>query len=196
MWAYGNHYRVDVETWPWHVVYDSGVACIFRQVSCSSTQDQNFVMGNLAYVGVLKEILVVDYVGLPMVMFKCSWIPSNTQGNTTIHQDEHGFWVRGELHMSIATHGGTICLSYVCDLGEARETSYVSMNKYIWHYRVGIVIRWLGWVRWNIGNVWLLDVATIVIMVFNYNVIIQKLHNLTCNLNYDYGNVGVFLSQT
>jgi hypothetical protein len=45
-------------------------------------------MGNLNYIGVLKEILVVDYAGLPIL-----WIPTNTQGNATIHQDEHGFWV-------------------------------------------------------------------------------------------------------
>jgi hypothetical protein len=50
-------------------------------------------MGNLNYIGVLKEILVVDYAGLPMVLFTCSWIPTNTQGNATICQDEHGFWV-------------------------------------------------------------------------------------------------------
>jgi hypothetical protein len=50
-------------------------------------------MGNLNYIGVLKEILVVDYASLPMVLFTCSWIPTNTPGNATIHQDEHGFWV-------------------------------------------------------------------------------------------------------
>jgi hypothetical protein len=31
MWAYGNHYRVDVDTRPTHATYDSGVACIFKQ---------------------------------------------------------------------------------------------------------------------------------------------------------------------
>jgi hypothetical protein len=69
------------------------VGYIFRQVSHSWTQDWNFVMGNLNYIGVLKEILVVDYACLPMVLFTCSWIPTNTQGNATIRQDEHGFWV-------------------------------------------------------------------------------------------------------
>ncbi len=50
-------------------------------------------MWNLNYIGVLKEILVVDYAGLPMVLFTCSWIPTNTQGNATIRQNEHGFRV-------------------------------------------------------------------------------------------------------
>ncbi len=72
MWAYGNHYCVDVESGPWHLRYDYGVACIFRQANRSSTWDWNFVMGNLNYVKVLKENLVVDYASLPMVLFACS----------------------------------------------------------------------------------------------------------------------------
>ncbi len=46
------------------VMYDSRVACIFNQASCNSTKDQDMVMENLNYVGVLKEILVVDYLNL------------------------------------------------------------------------------------------------------------------------------------
>ncbi len=99
MWAYGNHYHVDMELRPlMHLKYDYGVACIFRQVSRSSTKDHNMVMANLNYVGLLKEILIVDYFGLLLVLFKCSWIPTNTQGNATICQDEHGFWVVNFVH--------------------------------------------------------------------------------------------------
>lgn len=75
MWAY---YYVDLETRPMHLTYDSGVACIFKQVSCSSMRDWNMVMANLNYVGVLKEILVVDYLSLQLVLFKCFWILANT----------------------------------------------------------------------------------------------------------------------
>jgi len=98
MWAYGNHYHVDIESKPWHLSYDSKVGYILMQVSHNWTWDQNFVMGNLNYIGVLKKILVVDYVGLPMVLFTCSLIPTNTWGNATIHQDEHGFWVVNLAH--------------------------------------------------------------------------------------------------
>jgi hypothetical protein len=78
MWVYINHYRVDMELGPMHLTYDYGVACIFRQASRSSTRDENMVMANLNYVGILKEILVVDYLGLLLVLFKGSWIPANT----------------------------------------------------------------------------------------------------------------------
>jgi hypothetical protein len=31
MWAYGNHYKVNIEIGPTHAMYDNGVTCIFRQ---------------------------------------------------------------------------------------------------------------------------------------------------------------------
>jgi len=49
MWAYGNHYRANVETRPTHATYDNGVACIFRQGSRNFVQDKNIVMDNLHY---------------------------------------------------------------------------------------------------------------------------------------------------
>jgi hypothetical protein len=55
------------------------------------------VMANLNFVEVLKEILV-DYSSLQLVLFKCSWIPTNTRNNVTIHQNEHGFWVVNFAH--------------------------------------------------------------------------------------------------
>jgi hypothetical protein len=84
MWTYGNHYHANIESRLWHLTSNYGVACIFKQVICSSTRYWNFVMGNLNYVGVLKQILVVDYASLPMVLFTCSWIPINTRGNAIV----------------------------------------------------------------------------------------------------------------
>jgi hypothetical protein len=96
IWAYENHYHVDMELGPMHLTDDFGVACIFKQASHSSTKDENMVMANLNYVGILK--VVVDYSCLLLVLFRCSWIPTNTQGNATIWQDEHGFWVVNFAH--------------------------------------------------------------------------------------------------
>jgi hypothetical protein len=94
MWAYGNHFQVDLETTrPTHLAYDAGIACIFNQANQNSMRDQNKIIENLNYVGVLKEILLVDYSRLRLVLFNCSWIPPNLRGNArTICQDEHGFW--------------------------------------------------------------------------------------------------------
>jgi hypothetical protein len=51
-------------------------------------------MANLHYVGMLKEIIVVSYIGQHVTLMKCSWILVHMQGNVaTMRQDEHGFWV-------------------------------------------------------------------------------------------------------
>jgi hypothetical protein len=51
-------------------------------------------MANLHYVGMLKELIVVSYIGQCVTLMKCSWIPIHMQGNATnVRQDEHGFWV-------------------------------------------------------------------------------------------------------
>jgi hypothetical protein len=79
---------VDVETWLTHATYDSGVACIFRQGSHLFVWDRNIIMANLHYVGVLKEIIVVSYIGQRVTLMKCSWIHVHMQGNATIVQQD------------------------------------------------------------------------------------------------------------
>jgi hypothetical protein len=92
MWVYINHYRVDEnEGCMAHATYDSGVACIFSQGSWCSARDQNIIVANMHYVGVLKEIIVVSYGGLRLVVMKCLWIHVNNRGNAIMKQDEYGF---------------------------------------------------------------------------------------------------------
>ncbi len=67
-----------------HMTYDSGLACIFIQGSCSYARDCNVITTNLYYVGVLKEILVVSYATMKHILFCASWIPSNLCGAQTI----------------------------------------------------------------------------------------------------------------
>jgi hypothetical protein len=45
-------------------------------------------MANLHYVGVLKEIIVVSYIGQRVTLMKCSWIHVHMQGNATIVQQD------------------------------------------------------------------------------------------------------------
>lgn len=63
-WAYGNHFWVDLETTrPTNLTYNARVACIFNQASQSSMRNQNRIVANLNYVGVLKEILLWIILG-------------------------------------------------------------------------------------------------------------------------------------
>jgi hypothetical protein len=140
-------------------------------------------MGNLKYIGVLKEILVVDYACLPMVLFTCSWIPTNTQGNATICQDEHGFWV-----VNLACRLPPMVKPYVFPTSMIQVKAWVTpyvliMNKYM-TYNITRLLK-MGKNQWR--PVWILDV---VITIFNYNVI-KMFDDSTCMVNNAYGNVGV-----
>ena len=92
MYAYGYHFRVDNEQGQSHISFDSGVACIATQTCRSSRADQHPIEADLQYVGVVKDIIEVDYGHIQYTVLKCSWIRPDTRGNRTIRQDEHGFW--------------------------------------------------------------------------------------------------------
>lgn len=52
IWAYGNHFRVDIGDGREFMPYDSGVACMVSQPSRSSRRDRDIVISELKYVGV------------------------------------------------------------------------------------------------------------------------------------------------
>jgi hypothetical protein len=92
MWAYGNHSQIDEnEGHMAHATYDSGAACISNQGSWCFALDQNIIVANMHHVGVLKEIIVVLFGGLRLMVMRCSWILINTRGNVTMKQDEYGW---------------------------------------------------------------------------------------------------------
>lgn len=65
--AFGNHNRVDDESTAAMLTYDSGIASVF-QVPAADANDVA-----VHYVGVLKDILKLDYGPLnnPVVLFRC-----------------------------------------------------------------------------------------------------------------------------
>ena len=93
MYAYGFHFRVDDEVGPNYETYDSGVAAIITQECRSSLADRRPVEADLQYVGVIKDIVRVEYGHIQWTTLKCSWIRPNLEGTRTIKRDEHGFWL-------------------------------------------------------------------------------------------------------
>ena len=94
MWAYGNHYRClpDDESIT-NETFDSGIF-VMSPLGCrASAQDTNVVDVDLPYVGILKQIIQVSYNTVPRTVMKCSWIRPNLAGNSSIRQDEYGFWL-------------------------------------------------------------------------------------------------------
>lgn len=92
MTSFGSHYRVDMEeAGPRHVTFDSGVAEIGTRRRGSLTS--NCVQADLARVGVLKNILVLCYGNLSLVLMVVSWVAKHTEERPRLRRDAHGFWL-------------------------------------------------------------------------------------------------------
>jgi len=75
-----------------HVSYDSGVA----EVACRTSSQSSSTTGTwveLVRVGVLKNILVLDYGNVKVVLMVASWVAKHTEEQPRLHRDSHGFWL-------------------------------------------------------------------------------------------------------
>ena len=93
MSAYGSHFRLELDGGaPRHVTFDSGVAeleCCTQEEDCSG---QGGVV-KLLRVGILKDILVLNYVNVNIVLMVVSWVAKDTEMQPQLRRDEHGFWL-------------------------------------------------------------------------------------------------------
>ncbi len=53
----------------------------------ASARDQNPIVGDLSFYGVIEEIWLLDYTAFKVLVFKCNWVNSN--GGVKV--DELGF---------------------------------------------------------------------------------------------------------
>ena len=86
--AFGNHFHVEDEHTIHLLSYNSGVASIFQQ------QSENGEESIVNYVGVLRDILELDYGTLSrrIIVMRCDWVKAHdSQGNPTYMRDETGF---------------------------------------------------------------------------------------------------------
>ena len=51
----------------------------------SSSKDKNHVLATTTFYGVIEEIWEIDYVIFKVSLFKCKWIPNNSNG---VHIDD------------------------------------------------------------------------------------------------------------
>ena len=93
MKSFGAHYRVDMEQGgPQHVTFDSGVAELqCRRLGGSMHADPARV--ELVRVGILKNILVLSYGNMNIVLMAVSRVPKHTEERPTMRHDSHGFWL-------------------------------------------------------------------------------------------------------
>lgn len=97
MTSFGSHYRVDMEEGgARHVTFDSGVAELeCRRGGPSSSAIP--VKVELVRVGVLKNILVLSYGKLNIVLMVLSWVAKHTEARPRLRRDAHGFWLANLL---------------------------------------------------------------------------------------------------
>jgi hypothetical protein len=93
MTSFGSHYRVDVEEEAVrHVTYDSGVAELACRIPAQGPSD-SIARVELVRVGVLKNILVLTYGNLNIVLMVVSWVPKHTDELPMLRRDAYGFWI-------------------------------------------------------------------------------------------------------
>ena len=96
MRAFGNHFRVEDSQSALLQTYDSGIASIFEVPTIDSQSEVS-----LNYVGVLQDILKLDYGPLrtPVILFRCEWLKrEDNRGNSTYVRDDAGFMVVNSRH--------------------------------------------------------------------------------------------------
>ena len=89
MLSYGSHFHVDDGDTARFQTYNCRVASVF-QVPSVDARDVS-----VHYVGVLKDILKLDYrpTHSPIVLFRCEWVKSHdNRGNATYVKDLLGFF--------------------------------------------------------------------------------------------------------
>ena len=93
MTTYGSHFRVDLqEGSARHVTYDSGVAEL-KYTMRTQSQPAAASHVELLRIGILKNILVLNYGNTNIVLMVVSWVPKHTHERPTLRRDAHGFWI-------------------------------------------------------------------------------------------------------
>lgn len=121
MTAYGSHFRVLLEEGgrAQHVTFDSGVAKLQTQREGDNCSDQGGVVDMLR-VNILKNILMLNYVGINVVLMVVSWVAKDIESSPRLRWDLRGFWSANMtatprytkqpyIFPSLALHVRTLC---------------------------------------------------------------------------------------
>ena len=93
MTSFGFHYRVQLdEEGVQHITFDSGVGVL---AACARGEDptHNNAKVQLARVGILKDIVVLNYGHMSIVLMDVSWVVEDSELMPRLRRDEHGFWL-------------------------------------------------------------------------------------------------------
>lgn len=93
MTSYGSHYRVEgEESGGHHVTFDSGVAQLESRRAGNVSLNEGGVV-DIIRVGILKDILVLNYANMNVVLMVVSWVAKDSELHPRLRRDPHGFWL-------------------------------------------------------------------------------------------------------
>ena len=75
-----------------HVAYDSGVGEL-RSLEGRTALGQGNSVVDLLRVGILKDIVVLDYGSMNVVLMVVSWVAKDSPRRPRLRRDPHGFWL-------------------------------------------------------------------------------------------------------
>ena len=91
MMSYGSHYRIEGDgAGEQHVTYDCGVAELQALREGDNCADPIGVV-HIIRVGTLKDIMVLNYVNLNVVLMVVSWVAKHTEMQPRLRRDAHRF---------------------------------------------------------------------------------------------------------
>jgi hypothetical protein len=93
MTSYGSHYRTDAsEAGSLHATYDAGVAELQARTTGAEYAGEGGAV-DLVRVGILKDIVVLNYVTINVVLMCVSWVAKHSEVQPRLRRDPHGFWL-------------------------------------------------------------------------------------------------------
>jgi hypothetical protein len=71
---------------------DSAIAVTFLQPQRGTEDDENPTLVPVEYIGLVEEILKLNYIGHCVIILLCSWVKAKTEGpHVTEKRDDYGF---------------------------------------------------------------------------------------------------------
>ena len=93
MISYGSHYRIEDDAGAAaHVTFDSGIAELAPRGPGGGGMEQSDCV-RIVRVGTLKDILVLNYTNLNIVLMVISWLTKDIELQPRLRRDSHGFWL-------------------------------------------------------------------------------------------------------
>lgn len=97
MYAYGAHFRIDDEEHVLQYVTNDSTIAVIEPEAPGRDGHASTSIGEVHRVGIVAEILEVQFYRKKVILMVGSWVPRGTQRTPTILRDRHGFWL-ADIH--------------------------------------------------------------------------------------------------